>query len=194
MSDTTLELLKEAVKKINHIIIIVIIIPGMFLSISFFEMFCSELNQLQVNFIPYFLIVLFFVFALVLGWTTHYIALVFYSIFVGKVLKKTKDGQYPPNMGIYRDFFANLSLTFPLFLWITSDNNYLIGLISFFFYFWIASAIYIQCENAKVLSNKIEKSFGWDEKSIKQNYYTLEALKIISLDLLKHVKEITTKK
>lgn len=166
------ESIKQVMEWINSEIIITILLPGFFLSILFFKFFSANLAKIQVLNDLSLKTILFFVIALILGWTTHYIALSAGSKFIqfyrmihkrrtiflvasqfwfgGKISDENKNGIVPKNMIIYRNFFANLSLTFPFFLYILFDN-YSILILSFIIYSVIALRIYIQCENAKVI-------------------------------------------
>ena len=138
--------LKDVLKWISTEIAIVILIPGIFLTTYLLELFNKDNHLIVYGFIPEMKLILFFLFALVLGWTTHFFALEIYSFLV-KTLDKVRNGEYPSNMKVYRNFFANLSLTLPPLLGVIF--NRITTVISLILLFIITLRIYIQCENAK---------------------------------------------
>lgn len=138
--------------------IVIIIIPGMFLTTILINFYKPEFVITEK-------IILFLPLSISLGWITHYIALFLGSKFIKyyKEISKTenflfkifsfvfgkieeKEGEVPEKMIIYRNFFANLALNLPFLLWFFFDK-YLIFILPILL--WFALSIYVQCENSK---------------------------------------------
>ena len=141
----------DALSKIagNLELFLVIFIPGSFLSILFIPNFHAYIISFEL---PSYVIqtlelVMFLSLSFAFGFTTHYITLVVYSKIV-RLLKLTKDGKPTKEIAyLYRNFFSNMSITFPIFIGFIF--NYIWSLICFVMFFILTIKLYDEIEKSK---------------------------------------------